>query len=397
MLEKASRSAADPQQTDDELGAYRNGTEAGHHILETEHTTGNREGTDQPVTHQREPERIDADMASPQETDNDSLPTSTIDRAGRAGAGLVITPDWRERERRTKSSAFRRPLRAAADALRTLEPPTQKLPTLTEIRGMLAQRPSTAEMGALLDRHRLLIGGLAVTLVLSAADTTFGSLVTERPPGPGEHQRVPVAYPLHLASPTPSVRRYLDAVAHGEHLREQAVVTAASRATLDRAKADAAAAVAGESQPWMESMPAPGPLPPGAIPPSVGGYVLPALGAFTSGFGSRWGTFHNGIDIAGPIGSPIYAAADGTVIDAGPASGFGLWVRIRHDDGTISVYGHMYDFVVSRGERVRAGMQIARMGNRGDTTGPHLHFEIIMDGNHIDPQRWLALHGLSYS
>lgn len=397
MLEKASRSAADLQHTDDELGADHNGTEARHHIPDTEHTTGNRADTDQPATHQREPEHIDADTISTQETDNDSLPTSAIGRAGRAGAGLVITPDWRARERCSKSSPFRRPLRAAAEALRALEPPTQKLPTLTEIRGMLARRPSTADMGALLDRHRLLIGGLAVTLVLSAADSTFGSLVTERPPGPGEHQRVPVAHPLHLAVPTPSVRRYLDAIARGEHLREQAVVTAAARTTLDRAKADAAAAAAGETQPWMQSMPAPGPLPPGSIPPGVGGYVLPALGAFTSGFGSRWGTFHNGIDIAGPIGSPIYAAADGTVIDAGPASGFGLWVRIRHDDGTISVYGHMYDFVVSRGERVRAGMQIARMGNRGDTTGPHLHFEIVMDGNHVDPQRWLAVHGLSYS
>src|SRR5690606_14939399 len=55
---------------------------------------------------------------------------------------------------------------------------------------------------------------------------------------------------------------------------------------------------------------------------------------------------------------------DGTVIDAGPAQGFGLWVRIRHDDGSITVYGHMYDFFVSVGERVPAGMQIARMGNR---------------------------------
>jgi len=83
------------------------------------------------------------------------------------------------------------------------------------------------------------------------------------------------------------------------------------------------------------------------------------------------------------------------VIDAGPASGFGLWVRIRHDDGSISVYGHLYDFFVSTGERVPAGMQIARMGNRGDSTGPHLHFEIIMNDQHVDPAKWLALHGLS--
>ncbi|GAB2653983.1 hypothetical protein GCM10027088_35360 [Nocardia goodfellowii] len=191
----------------------------------------------------------------------------------------------------------------------------------------------------------------------------------------------------------PSVKRYLTAIANGERRREQAVVAAAARATLERAKAEAAAAAAGEYQPWMS---AGTPLPPGAILPGIGGMVLPTRGTFTSGFGSRWGTFHNGIDIAGPIGTPIYAVANGTVIDAGPAQGFGLWVRIRHDDGTITVYGHMYDFFVSVGERVPAGMQIARMGNRGDSSGPHLHFEVIAGGRHVDPQAWLAVHGLGF-
>ncbi|MEO6081591.1 MAG: M23 family metallopeptidase, partial [Umezawaea sp.] len=66
--------------------------------------------------------------------------------------------------------------------------------------------------------------------------------------------------------------------------------------------------------------------------------VRPAPGIFTSGYGGRWGEMHYGIDIAGPIGDPIYAAADGVVIEAGPASGFGLWVRIEHADGTVTVY-----------------------------------------------------------
>ena len=67
--------------------------------------------------------------------------------------------------------------------------------------------------------------------------------------------------------------------------------------------------------------------------------VKPAEGAFTSGFGSRWGTIHKGVDIANAIGTPIVAVTDGEVIDAGPASGFGNWVRLRHEDGTITVYG----------------------------------------------------------
>ncbi len=182
---------------------------------------------------------------------------------------------------------------------------------------------------------------------------------------------------------------YLPLIAKGERIRESKVVQEAAKRTLERAKREAAAAVAGEWQPWMSGSSA------GVVvPPGTGGYVLPTKGLFTSGFGARWGTFHAGIDVAGPIGTPIYAVAAGTVIDAGPASGFGLWVRIRHDDGTVTVYGHLHDFFVSRGERVPAGMQIARMGNRGDSTGPHLHFEVLLGGRHVDPQRWLALHGL---
>lgn len=272
-----------------------------------------------------------------------------------------------------------------------------RVPTRAELTELLDRRPSAQDIAESARRHRLLLGGLGLTLLLAAGDAGAGLLVTEQPPAPGIAHRVAVAHPLKLSTPVPSVRRYLDAIANGERLREQAVVAAAARATLERAKAEAAAAAAGQDQPWINSAPAPeGALPPGAIPPGPGGFVLPAPGTFTSGFGSRWGTYHRGIDVAGPIGTPIYAVADGTVIDAGPAQGFGLWVRIRHNDGTISVYGHMYDFFVSVGERVPAGMQIARMGNRGDSTGPHLHFEIIMDGQHVDPQRWLALHGLSY-
>ena len=194
---------------------------------------------------------------------------------------------------------------------------------------------------------------------------------------------------LQIMSPPRPDPSFLKQIIKGENYREQLVVEAAARATLERARREAAAAVAGEWQPWMA-----GSGGSGAVIPGIGGYALPTRGAFTSGFGARWGTFHAGIDIANAIGTPVYSVANGTVIDAGPASGFGLWVRIRHDDGATTVYGHLYDFFVSVGERVPAGMQIARMGNRGDSTGPHLHFEVIMDGQHVDPQRWLAVHGL---
>ncbi|MGM7647335.1 M23 family metallopeptidase [Nocardia sp. JW2] len=259
-----------------------------------------------------------------------------------------------------------------------------------------SRRPSSERVRAVLVERRVLIAGVVVVAVLVASDGQFGGLV-DRPLAPGEAQRVAIAYPPQIPPNPQSVRRLLVAIDNGEKRREAAVVAAAARATLERAKAEAAAASSGQWQDWMgERAPVvPGVMVPGSSTPSTGGFSLPAKGLFTSGFGSRWGTMHRGIDIAGPIGSPIYAVADGTVVEAGPAQGFGLWVRIRHDDGTISIYGHMYDFFVSPGERVPAGMQIARIGNRGDSTGPHLHFEIVQNGQHVDPQAWLARHGLS--
>jgi murein DD-endopeptidase MepM/ murein hydrolase activator NlpD len=125
-------------------------------------------------------------------------------------------------------------------------------------------------------------------------------------------------------------------------------------------------------------------------------YVLPAVGTFTSGFGIRWGVMHSGIDIANKIGTPIKAVADGVVVESGPASGFGLWVRIRHADGTITVYGHVDRTLVREGQQVQAGQQIATMGNRGISTGPHLHFEVWdPDGTKINPLGWLRARGIN--
>ncbi len=125
-------------------------------------------------------------------------------------------------------------------------------------------------------------------------------------------------------------------------------------------------------------------------------YAMPTRGVFTSGFGYRWGVLHGGIDIANSIGTPIVAAADGVVIDAGPTAGYGAWVKLRHADGTVTLYGHVNTWVVTIGERVMAGDQIATIGNRGNSTGPHCHFEVLLNGtNRVDPVPWLAQRGLS--
>ena len=124
--------------------------------------------------------------------------------------------------------------------------------------------------------------------------------------------------------------------------------------------------------------------------------VLPAQGRITSNFGPRWGSSHQGLDVAAPIGTPIVSAADGIVIDSGPASGFGLWVRVQLDDGTIHVYGHINRSYVKEGQRVRAGEQIAEVGNRGRSTGPHLHFEVLNPGGEKkNPSAWLVDRGVS--
>ena len=131
---------------------------------------------------------------------------------------------------------------------------------------------------------------------------------------------------------------------------------------------------------------------------AAGQAVPPTTGRVTSCYGARWGTTHYGVDIAAPIGTPIYAPQAGRVLQAGPASGFGLAVYVQHADGSITVYGHINAYFVSAGQQVAAGQQIAEVGNKGQSTGPHLHFEVHTGGlyqNRVDPVPWLAARGVS--
>ncbi len=125
-------------------------------------------------------------------------------------------------------------------------------------------------------------------------------------------------------------------------------------------------------------------------------FVTPTQGILTSNFGYRWGSLHGGIDLANSIGTPILAVSDGVVIEAGPSAGYGQLVKLRHHDGTATLYGHVDTTTVGVGERVMAGDQIATMGNRGDSTGPHLHLEVLLNGSgRIDPIPWLANRGVN--
>ena len=119
--------------------------------------------------------------------------------------------------------------------------------------------------------------------------------------------------------------------------------------------------------------------------------ILPAAGRITSYFGHRvhpilrFTRFHAGIDIGAGWGSPIVAAADGQVIGAGWAGGYGRQVRIAHGDGMVSSYSHMSEYAVAPGTQVRRGEVIGYVGSSGLSTGPHLHFEVRQGGSAVNP------------
>lgn len=114
-----------------------------------------------------------------------------------------------------------------------------------------------------------------------------------------------------------------------------------------------------------------------------------ALGVVSSGFGIRNGAMHEGVDIAAPAGTPVYAADSGVVIFSGTLHGYGNTVIIRHDDEYATVYGHNERNLVSEGVRVARGQEIGRIGRSGRTTGANLHFEVRRDNVAKDPLAYL--------
>jgi murein DD-endopeptidase MepM/ murein hydrolase activator NlpD len=125
---------------------------------------------------------------------------------------------------------------------------------------------------------------------------------------------------------------------------------------------------------------------------NIQGYVLPAKGEFSSKFGWRWGRMHRGVDIAGPVGTPIVAAAAGKVVSAGwNYDGFGNRVEILHPDGTVTLYAHTNKVFTKVGKHVHQGELIAEIGSTGNSTGPHLHFQVHPKGKEaIDPMSFIG-------
>jgi murein DD-endopeptidase MepM/ murein hydrolase activator NlpD len=117
------------------------------------------------------------------------------------------------------------------------------------------------------------------------------------------------------------------------------------------------------------------------VQPVLQNLIWPAKGVLSSGYGPRWGRIHRGIDIAAPVGTPIMAAASGEVISSGwSPGGYGYLVKVRHSDGSVTLYAHNSKLLVRKGQMVEQGQQISAMGSTGRSTGPHLHFEIHPNG-----------------
>lgn len=124
------------------------------------------------------------------------------------------------------------------------------------------------------------------------------------------------------------------------------------------------------------------------VPPT---YIKPISGGrYTSGFGRRWGRMHKGVDWACPVGTTVYAACGGTVIQASYSGGYGNCVVISHPDGRMTRYAHNSKLLVSVGQHVEQREPVALSGNTGRSTGPHVHFELYINGSAVDPLKYIS-------
>jgi murein DD-endopeptidase MepM/ murein hydrolase activator NlpD len=163
-----------------------------------------------------------------------------------------------------------------------------------------------------------------------------------------------------------------------DEIQESQALQAASdqlAARLRAGEAQAAGVAAGSSEPQAA--------------PTGTGFAWPLSGPITSPFGMRWGTLHPGIDIGVPMGTPIHAAGSGTVVWCGWMSGYGNLVMIDHHNGLATLYGHQSRIAASCGEEVTTGELIGYVGCTGFCTGPHLHFEVRLNGDPVDPLGYL--------
>lgn len=173
-------------------------------------------------------------------------------------------------------------------------------------------------------------------------------------------------------------------VAEVEALQAQSAALAARIAAAQAAAAARAATASSAEGATTAAAPAAA-----ASGSSASSLVWPVSGAVTSSFGTRWGRMHEGIDIAVPSGTPVHAAAAGTVIYAGWMDGYGNIVVVDHGGGISTAYAHNTSIAVGPGQQVAQGTVLAASGSTGHSTGPHVHFEVRVNGSPVDPTGYL--------
>jgi septal ring factor EnvC (AmiA/AmiB activator) len=159
-----------------------------------------------------------------------------------------------------------------------------------------------------------------------------------------------------------------------EEARRQAEREAAARRAAERAAQQSSSSGGGSAR---------------VSAPSSSGFAWPMCAPVTSEYGPRWGRMHRGIDQGASTGTPIGASKAGTVIFAGWQGGYGNLTLIDHHDGVVTAYAHQSRFAVSAGASVSQGQTIGYVGNTGNSTGPHLHFETRVNGNAVNPRQYL--------
>jgi murein DD-endopeptidase MepM/ murein hydrolase activator NlpD len=177
-----------------------------------------------------------------------------------------------------------------------------------------------------------------------------------------------------------------DALLDARHLKDGALADARETREEFVAEAEALAAQSASLAAQIQSAQG-GQVSTGAA--SASGLIWPVSGPVTSGFGMRWGRMHEGIDIAASTGTPILASAAGTVIYSGWLGGYGNLVVVDHGDGLATAYAHCSSLLVAVGQQVSQGLTIALVGSTGHSTGPHLHFEVRVNGVAVDPLLYL--------
>jgi murein DD-endopeptidase MepM/ murein hydrolase activator NlpD len=299
-------------------------------------------------------------------------------------------PGRRRASRAGGSSVFRVPTTAAAVPGTRVATARRRATAVARRRPLLLSTPLIAAaivVSGTVGAQQLTAGGAGTTASGSTGSTGAASLSTS-----GEDVRVSRSKRDADAVPTSSATATVapPAAAPAEPLSANAEPLAPPADPV----AAPAAGGAPAAVPTETVAPAP---PPAAV------WVRPVEGgSVTSCFCNRWGTFHDGIDVDPPLGTPIVSVADGTVVFAGPLSGYGIGIYIEHNDGTVTFYGHQAVYFVRTGDVVTAGQEIALVGNEGFSTGPHLHFSVFSswDGgrrtNAIDPIPYLAERGVYF-